>query len=121
MIGKKQQLSREALGTRSFTYTAGVSLDEEGVYELIVAAASREEKYRMPEPQQERRPFTSGDLDDLQAQSLVFLREWEKARPASVNQVKCCSKVVENAFARARAKLSAPPNAHLLRHQQHGR
>ena len=36
MIGKKQQLSREALGTRSFTYTAGVSLDEEGIYELIV-------------------------------------------------------------------------------------
>src|SRR5437016_905454 len=106
MPDKPQQLSRESLGNRVFKYMAGVSLEADGTFELIVAAASRQAEHLMPEPSPARRPFRAADLNALGAQLDTFLRSWQESQPASRNQVLCCTKVVENAIARARTKLN---------------
>ena len=108
MKARKEQLAREALGGQRFKYTAELSQEADGSFELVLAAAGVQGQHRMPDPAPERRPFVAGDLDTLGSDLQVFLTEWKRSQPESKNQVLCCTKAVENAIARARKKLADP-------------
>ena len=106
---KAVQLSREALGNRRFKYTVAVTRRVDGLFDLVVAAAGVQGEHKMPEPSPEKRPFTGDDLDDLGTQATAFLRAWSESQPQCGNQVLCCTRVVDNALARARKTLATLP------------
>lgn len=102
---KRIPLSRESLGNRRYSYTAGVVQETDGSFELLVAATGTRGEYHMPDPSPEKRSFTASDLSELGTRAAAFLRAWRDAEPDRANQVTCCTKAVENAIARAGKKL----------------
>lgn len=98
MTGKKIVLSSEAMGTRAFKYAAGVTQEADGTFTLRIASVGPKGSHCMPVPP----ALASGDLDGLAKVSKAFLRSWADAQPESSSHLLCCTKVVENAIARAK-------------------
>src|SRR2546423_15038984 len=109
---KKQiQLSREALGTPRYKYTAGVTRQADGTFELTVAAVGLNGAHRMPQPSPTLRPFSADDIDGLGTSAAALPRQWRDAPPRGGHQGLCFPKAVGHALARAPHKLPPPPAA----------